>query len=218
MSIFALIVFLLWLLFTLFQTYGLVIPHTLPAARTTGTAELASLLTTFEVEVGAQKILGQQKLTTCCSFDGDEGQWLESLSVYFEVFVFLTTKTPQQHLLSNSPLPTHTPRQIRVVVRSAATRSNVKATITFASIAATTNAVLMEEEIAIANIPRCCLGEHRNPHLEKHGQIRATRMVAYVDPVHRILHHVLALRHSQASAIPLPFPPWDAAKHTELSR
>lgn len=98
MSNFALIVFFLWLLFPPFQTYGLVIPHSPPAARTTDAAELASLLTTSEVEVGTQKILGQQELASCRSFDGDEGQRLKSLSADFEVFVFLTTNTFLQHL------------------------------------------------------------------------------------------------------------------------
>ena len=66
--------FLLWLLFTPSQSYGLVIPPSSTATGTTGTAELATFVATPDAENGAQLILGQRKRLTCNYVGGDGGK------------------------------------------------------------------------------------------------------------------------------------------------
>lgn len=84
-------IFVLWLFFTPFRSYGLFIPPSTTATGTAGAPELGSLLAT-QVEVGAQIVLDHGKLATC-DYVGDEaGEWLKSRSVDVEVCPFLITK------------------------------------------------------------------------------------------------------------------------------
>lgn len=71
---FAVMLFLLWLLFTPSQSYGLVIPPSSTATGTTGTAEPATFVATPDAENGDQLILGQRKRLTCNYVGGDGGK------------------------------------------------------------------------------------------------------------------------------------------------
>lgn len=66
--------FLLWLLFTPFQNYGLVIPPSSTTTWTLGTPELATFVATPDAEIGAQITLGQGKHFTCNYVGGDGGK------------------------------------------------------------------------------------------------------------------------------------------------
>lgn len=103
-------IFVLWLLFTPFHSHGLFIPPSTTATGTTRTPELASLLTTPQVEVGAQIVLDHRTLATWDYIGGEACEWLISLSVDVEVCIFLIGKTIQL-LRRHVPLPTHTLRQ-----------------------------------------------------------------------------------------------------------
>lgn len=99
----------------------------------------------------------------------------------------------------------------------AAMELNVKNTIRFASIRLAKNVGLLEKRIAKATT-QCYLGEHCNPSMKIFCQDHITAtglMAAHINPVHQILHRVLAMRDHHAWAVPPLSNPRDGTKRTK---